>query len=52
MKKVSIFLMLVMVSWVYGQETDDIYIQSEFLPSSNVTDIFRFQIPHFVEIGT
>ncbi|WP_324026394.1 DUF6268 family outer membrane beta-barrel protein [Maribacter sp. BPC-D8] len=43
MKKVSIFLMLVMVSWVYGQETDDIYIQSEFLPSSNVTDIFKLK---------
>lgn len=43
MKKVSIFLMLVMVSWVYGQETDDVYIQSEFLPSNDVTDIYRLQ---------
>ena len=42
MKKVSI-LLLFMVSWSYAQETDNIYIQSEFFPSYDVANIYRLK---------
>jgi len=43
MKKVLIVLLLVGVKFTYGQETDGVYLKSNFLPGTDVTDVTNLE---------
>ena len=43
MKKVLILLVLIAVNWSYAQDTDDIYVNSEFFPSSDIASQVKLE---------
>ncbi|WP_276167285.1 DUF6268 family outer membrane beta-barrel protein [Zobellia alginiliquefaciens] len=43
MKKILILLLLIVANNAYAQETDDIYINSEFFPSSDVGSVLKLE---------
>ncbi|MRI00065.1 hypothetical protein GH721_05890 [Kriegella sp. EG-1] len=44
MKKLWMLLVIVVTNWSYSQETDDIYINSELLPDSEIGSLLKLEV--------